>query len=527
MIDTAPPRRHATHLRWRPLPWDEHHPDWLRLDRELAADHRIRVIDRLVDQLDCQPWLHNFCAGFGAAAYPPQLFLKIMLAELDQQALSPALWWRHCQESLPLRWLTRGACPSRAVLYDARRRLSPALLWQLNQQLLQAVRTTVGLPSRASLDGTFVAAKGSRHHLLNHQRLDKRLGQLQQAAAAAADGSVFRRPSWMASTADGRSRQQQRYQTARARLASKLQRHQQQQSRRAKTKRRSPERVVLCVSEPEAVVGKDKLKVVRPLYNVQLVRALDGPWLLGYGVFAAVTDAGLLPPMLERLRALTGTLPHDLLADGIYASVLDLKVCQEQQVRLYAPVAAAPQARRIPLTVVPVSATVDTASPNPTPAAKGYYGKEQFVWDAATQTYVCPAGERLQRVARGHEARGQGHSVGVDQYGTKACATCAQRSRCTRSARGRRLKRLVDEPLVEELRQRMQTAAGKELYRQRKSTIELAFADWKEHRGLRRLCGYGLDQAEAVIGLLVLLHNGKALLQQRQAAATAAACGQH
>jgi DDE family transposase len=522
MIDNLLPRRHANHLRWRQPPWDEHHPDWRRLDRELPADHRVRLIERLVDQLDCQPWLLDFCAGFGAAAYPPQLFLKIMLYELDQQALSPAHWWRHCQESLPLRWLTRGACPSRAVLYDARRRLSPAILWQLNQQLLQQVRTTVGLPSRASLDGTFVAAKGSRHHLLNLQRLDKRLGQLQQAVDADANGLVFRRPSWMASSVAGRSRQQQRYQKARERLASKLQRHQQQQSRRAKTKRRSGERVVISVSEPEAAIGKDKLKVVRPLYNVQLVRALDGPWLLGYGVFAAVSDAGLLPPMLERVRALTGTVPHELLADGIYASVLDLKVCQEQHVRLYAPVgAASPQGGRVPLPVVAAPVTADPAAPNPSRPAKGYYGKEQFVWDEATQTYVCPAGERLQRVSRGHETRGAGQVVGVDKYGTKACASCAQRPQCTRSKRGRQLKRLVDEPLVEELRQRMQTAAGKELYRQRKSTIELAFADLKEHRGLRRLCGYGVEQAEAVLGLLVLLHNGKALLQQRQAVATA------
>jgi hypothetical protein len=495
------------------------------LDRELPADHRARLIERLVDQLDCQPWLHDFYAGFGTAAYPPQLFLKIMLYEFDQQALSPAHWRRHCQESLPLRWLTRGACPSRAVLYDARRRLSPAILLRLNQQLLQQVRPPAGLPWRASLDGTFVAAKGSRHQLLNLQRLDKRLGQLQQAADAAAHGSIGRRPSWMASTADGRSRQQQRYQKARERLAGKLQRHQRQQSRRAKTKRRSAERVVICVSEPEAAIGKDKLKVVRPLYNVQLVRALDGPWLLGYGVFAAVSDAGLLPPMLERLRTLTGTVPHDLLADGIYASVLDLKVCQEQQVRLYAPVgAAAPRLGRLPLPVVSAaSGGVDPPSPTPARPAKGYYGKEQFAWDETTQTYVCPAGERLQRVARGHETRGEGRSVGVDKYGTKACATCPHRSRCTRSPRGRLLKRLVDEPLLEELRQRMQTAAGKELYRQRKATIELAFADLKEHRGLRRLCGYGVDQAEAVIGLLVLLHNGKALLKQRQAAATATA----
>jgi hypothetical protein len=257
-----------------------------------------------------------------------------MLYELEQQALSPAPWHRHCQEVLPLRWLTRGACPSRATLYDARRRLSPAILWQLHQQLLQQVDTTVGLPSRASLDGTFLAAKGSRHQLLNLQRRDKRLGLFQQAAEAEIHGTVFRRPSWMATTTAGRRRQQQRYQHAHDCLARQVQRHQRQQSRRAKVKRRGAERVVIRVSEPAAALGKDQLQVVRPLYNVPLVRALDGPWLLGQGVFAAVTDAGLLPPLWERVRALTGTLPQELLADGSYASVLDWKACQEQQVRL-------------------------------------------------------------------------------------------------------------------------------------------------------------------------------------------------
>jgi hypothetical protein len=76
--------------------------------------------------------------------------------------------------------------------------------------------------------------------------------------------------------------------------------------------------------------------------------------------------------------------------------------------------------------------------------------------------------------------------------------------------------------LVEALQQRMASAEGRELYRQRQQTIELAFADFKEHRGLRQFSGFALRQAESQVGLLVLLHNGKALLQQRQAAQQAA-----
>ena len=81
---------------------------------------------------------------------------------------------------------------------------------------------------------------------------------------------------------------------------------------------------------------------------------------------------------------------------------------------------------------------------------------------------------------------------------------------------------MLDEPLVEQLRKRMDSRAGKELYRLRKQTIEREFADVAEHRGLRRFWGFGLLLAQIQVGLLVLLHNLKALDQRRQGAKAAA-----
>jgi hypothetical protein len=50
----------------------------------------------------------------------------------------------------------------------------------------------------------------------------------------------------------------------------------------------------------------------------------------------------------------------------------------------------------------------------------------------------------------------------------------------------------------------------------RKQTVELGFADAKENRGCRAVAGFGLRRAQVLVGLLVLLHNGKALLRLRQ-----------
>jgi hypothetical protein len=63
----------------------------------------------------------------------------------------------------------------------------------------------------------------------------------------------------------------------------------------------------------------------------------------------------------------------------------------------------------------------------------------------------------------------------------------------------------------------MQEPDGKNLYKLRKQTVELGFADLKQHRGLQRFRSYGKARARVQVGLLVLAHNGLALLQERAA----------
>jgi hypothetical protein len=53
----------------------------------------------------------------------------------------------------------------------------------------------------------------------------------------------------------------------------------------------------------------------------------------------------------------------------------------------------------------------------------------------------------------------------------------------------------------------METAEAKAVYRLRGQTIEIVFADVKEHRGLRRFSSRGLARVRTEFALEVLLHN--------------------
>jgi hypothetical protein len=233
-----------------------------------------------------------------------------------------------------------------------------------------------------ALDGTFTAAAGSRHRLLTSAKLASRLGLLapvvaaddesakankeankaapalpDKAAPAAAEPEPAppaqaaataqpARPYWMAKTAAGRRRQHKAYTKAQYALLTRQAGHEKKQVGKAKSRRRSAEGLVICPTEPEAALGRDKCKVFRPLYNSQVVQDTDSRFILGYGVYARPTDSGLLPPMLLRAQQLTGRKLNKVLADGIYASLKDARYCKDNGVELYAPVGAQAKGQR-------------------------------------------------------------------------------------------------------------------------------------------------------------------------------------
>ena len=126
------------------------------------------------------------------------------------------------------------------------------------------------------------------------------------------------------------------------------------------------------------------------------------------------------------------------------------------------------------------------------------------------ETYCCPAGHMLKRVGRETCGRSGGREEVVVRYGVKAatCHACPLRPQCTTSQKGgRSLRRSEYEEVIIAHQAWMATEAAKAVYRLRGQTIEIVFADFKEHRGLRRFSGHGLARARTELAFEVLAPN--------------------
>ena len=471
--------------RFAQPPWHEHTAFWRQLDAQLPHDHLARQIRNAMAHLDLVP-LYQTYSGRGKAPHRPDLMLALVLFELRRGQRHPSQWYRDTHESYPLWWLGFGIRPARSCWYEFRDRAG-AYVDTLNAQLLhQAVEEELTTAERGALDGSAVAANASRRRLINQERLEQRLEQLeavtQDEAPGEDPGAV---PGWMAKTASGRAHQYERYGQAQEQLAKR----QAANAQRPSSQRQAADKIVVSPGDPEAPLGLDKDRVFRPLYTVQTVRDVSSPLILGYDVFAQASDAATLPPMLQRSQQLTGRRLKDLLVDSAYVTGMDLAECAAQDVTLYGPWKAN-----------------DWSDPK----TRSRFSKDRFTWHGDLNAYECPAGHLLKRISCHTRLCSGGREVVEWQYRGEAqtCQACPLRLQCTTSQRGgRSVQRSEHEELIQAHRVWMETAEAKAVYRLRGQTIEIVFADVKEHRGLRHFSGHGLARVCTEFALEVLLHN--------------------
>jgi len=216
-----------------------------------------------VNQLD-QQTLYSLYQGVGSLAYDPVPMLKMVLYQYLKKRASPAQWYEEAKLNEAMQWLGRGYQPARRTWYDFRDRVGD-VIEQLHQQLIErAINENHLDPSTGVQDGTFFAACASRHRMVNEATLEKRRQILSNVIdRRCRDDEEI--PKGVPETPSGCLELAKRIAIAAEVLTTRIE----QNAEKPSGKRKDPTKIVVSLSDPEAPLGRDKLKVYRPLYTVQ------------------------------------------------------------------------------------------------------------------------------------------------------------------------------------------------------------------------------------------------------------------
>ena len=153
----------------------------------------------------------------------------------------------------------------------------------------------------------------------------------------------------------------------------------------------------------------------------------------------------------------------------------------------------------------------------PTPSGPAGFRLSDFVWDADSDTYRCPAGQLLT-CRRTHQGR-----RGYRQRGA-VCRACPHFGQCTTSRSVRTLSVNEHQGAMAANAERVHSAAARPLLMIRRQRGERPFGYFKQYGGLRRLNGRGLAHAEKKV-LLVAIGWNLLLMVKAAMAASGTALG--
>jgi len=445
------------------------------LEDYVSEENPVRMIEVFIDELDLAAlgFAGMTPAATGRPAYHPSTLLKIYLYGYLNRVQSSRRLERETQRNIELMWLTWLA-PDFKTIADFRRDNGAAIRAACAQFVVLCRR--LGLFTRAviAIDGSKFKAVNNRDKNYTVAKVGKRMEQVDASIARylAALDRADREEGDVAEAKSGRLKEK----------IAGLRRQMQALRAMERTVRDAPDQQV-SLTDPDArsmatsgrgtgVVG----------YNVQTAVDAKHHLIVAHEVTNQGHDRSHLAPMALKAQEATGNKEITVLADRGYFSGDQVLSCEGTGV--------AP--------IVPKTLTSSGTK-------RGFFTRQDFIYDAEHDHYTCPAGAKLTKANRRAD-----HVEDLDFYRhLSACFTCPLRSQCT-PTKLRRIKRWENEDVLDRMQarlDRMPDAMGV-----RRQTVEHPFGTLKAWMGATHFLTRTLDKVRTEMSLHVLAYNIKRVI---------------
>ena len=399
----------------------------MNLEERVPRTHLLRRIQEQIDFNFIYAEVRDAYGSNGNVSIPPPVILKMMLLLVLYNVRSE----RELMETLPLRldWLwflgydIDSEVPDHSVLSKARARWGVEAFRGFFERIVwQCVEAGLVDGSKIFVDSSLVDADASNNSVIDTRSLKVQL--------------------------------QESYKKLEARLEEKSE---STDSSRRYVKANS--RYISTTDPDAAIVNRGKPKLSYQVHRVvdersEVITATET-------TPGDVNEAHEMIPLLESHHLNTGIKADTVVADSKYGTIENFLACDDQGVEAHMPDLKESMVRRIKKLKI--------------------FPEEQFEYDRESDTYRCPAGNRLKPRSL-HKSR-QSRDYAAPK---KICAACHLREQCTKNKSGRTIKRHLRQEDLDRMREASRSAKAKRDIKRRQHLMERSYA-----RGTR----YGFDRA--------------------------------
>jgi transposase len=457
------------------------------LEQRIPQEHLLRKVRALVDFEFTYGLVRKHYGVKGNVSVPPPVILKLMLLLFLYEVASE----RELMRTLPYRldWLwflgydLDSEVPDHSVLSKARSRWgSEVFETAFAKGVAQCVQAGLVNGRKIHLDGSLVDANASNNSVckgpeawIDHLRkaLQGEMTKLQesQASPATPAGDTSTATNEASASAPQPIPSPPVQPAAAASNAGPAPCSQtdasvpvpQPPQRGTKKYYKPKNRSMVSTTDPDAAIVRKGPHGPRARYKNH--RAVDD--LCGV-ITAVATTAGdveenaKLMDLVDQHEQNTASTTETVVADMQYGTVENFRACQQRGIHSHMADLALSHANK--------------------PCTQGIFTIEQFLYDPASDSYRCPAGQTLTR--RKHKKQRQAYEYAC---AAAVCLECSMREQCTRAkGTARTIKRHYDQDAIDAARTQSHSRAAQRDRRRRKWRMEGSFADAATHHGFKR-----------------------------------------
>ena len=483
------------------------------LDELIAQNRPVRIVNKVLDQVDVQPLISKYKAG-GTSSFHPRMLLKVLVFAYINNIYSSRKIEEALQQNIHFMWLSGMSTPDHNTISRFRSERLKDVLRQIFTQVVQLLAAE-GLLSIKELytDGTKIEANANRYTFVwgnaiksHKEKIKNQLDELwkysQKIAAAEMDDTdpsgfdkidaekveqTIEKINEALKDKDVDSKVKQKLNYAKKNWPANLRKYEEHE------KTMGEERSSYSKTDTDATfmrMKEDHMKngQLKPAYNLQI--STNNQFIASYSIHQKTTDTNTLIPHVEQFEKEFGEKPEVITADAGYGSEENYQALENKDITAY------------------VKHNQFDRQQNETIRDKKPFAADKLFYNKEKDCYYCPMGQQMNNICTVTKTTSTGFKQQVTLYQAKHCEGCPLRGVCHKAKGNRtieinfnlqRLKQNADELLLSE--------EGIRHRKQRPCDVEPVFANIKSNHHFKRFMLRGIEKVTIEAGLLALAHN--------------------
>src|SRR5665811_79821 len=442
------------------------------LEAAIAQDNEVRLIDMFVDSLNLEGFGFKFeFMENGRPSYHPSVLLKLYIYGYMNRIRSSRTLEKECGRNIEVMWLMKSLVPDHNTISNFRRDNPKAIR--------RVFRATVQLAKHFDLiggqlvagDSTKLRAQNSKKNNFNEAKIERHIAYIDarleeySKILAAEDKDEVSEPV--------KTEIKEKIKKHKERKATYLDLRQQlEQSGETQISTSDPDSRQLVTRNNITEVGYSAQTTVDAKHNLPIDFKVSNQ-----------TDNKAMGGMVRRAKTILQNNDFTALYDKGFHTGSEFDYVDKQGVEV--------------LVAIP-----DPGSHAPEPA----FDVEHFVYDKLSDSYTCPAGQKLTTNGNQYDKVSSKSSHKVKHYKTNECQKFPFVRQCTRNKNGRILERSEYADLIHANKLRLDS--NKKLYLRRQAIVEHPYGIIKRQWGFSYIMTKkSIKRASADVGLIFVAYN--------------------